>query len=108
MAEGQAWKRVLSDCFQGDALTEWKAAKERLGPSFDHAGFAAAWADYNARMQAALPLAPDAESTKTLIAEWDRLCAPYLTVVDKADRKRVMALWAFPMELDDPELFARR
>jgi len=108
MAEGQAWKRVLNDFFQGDALTEWRAAKEKLGPKFDHAGFAAAWVDYNARMQAALPLEPNTETTKKLIAEWDSLCAPYLTVVDETARARVKNLWAFPMVLDDPELFARR
>jgi hypothetical protein len=59
-----AWKRVPTKCFQGEQLAEWKAAKERLGPGFDHAGHAAARADYNARMQAALPIDPDSEKTR--------------------------------------------
>jgi hypothetical protein len=97
-----AWKRVLTDCFQGDQLAEWKAAKERLGASFDHAGHAAAWADYNARVQAALPLDPDS------VAEWDALCADYKTVVDEKVLYGEKPLWAFPMVLDDPEMFIQR
>ena len=108
MAAGQAWKRVLADCFTGDALTEWRAAKERLGPAFDHDGYAAAWVDYNARVQAALPLDAGSETTKAIIAEWDGLCATYLATVDAPMKDRVKALWAFPMLLDDPEMFVRR
>lgn len=104
----EAWKRILTDCFTGDELEEWKAAKARLGPAFDHDGYAAAWADYNARMQAALPLDPDAPRTKGLIAEWDALCAPYLAVASDAMKNGPTALWAFPMRLDDPELFQAR
>jgi len=74
MAEG-TWRRVLTDCFTAEELKEWRAAKERLGPGFDHAGHAAAWADYNARVQAALPLDPDSEQTKAIVTEWMR-CAP--------------------------------
>src|SRR5262245_59628406 len=108
MTPGQAWKRVLNDCFSGDALVEWRAAKERLGPKFDHDGYAAAWVDYNARVQAALPLDPNSESTKAIVAEWDRLCAIYLATVGKPEQNRIKSLWAFPMLLDDPEMFVRR
>jgi hypothetical protein len=103
-----AWKRVLTDCFKGEQLAEWKAAKERLGPSFDHAGHAAAWANYNARMQAALPLDPDSEKATALIAEWDALCADYKTVADEKMLNGEQPLWSFPMALDDPELFVQR
>jgi hypothetical protein len=99
-----AWRRILTDCFQGATLDEWRAAKERLGPEFDHDGFAAAWVDYNARVQAALPLDPDSEATRAIIAEWDALCAPYLAVADAA----MKTAWAFPMVLDDPEIFVQR
>jgi hypothetical protein len=103
-----AWKRVLVDCFTPAELAEWKAAKERLGPGFDHAGHAAAWVDYNARMQAALPLDPDSEKTKALIAEWDALCADYKTVADEKMLHGEKLLWSFPMVLDDPEVFSQR
>src|SRR5579884_4074899 len=92
MAAGQAWKRVLGDYFSGDALTEWRTAKERLGPGFDHEGYAAAWVGYNARVQAALPLDPGSEATKAIVAEWDRLCAVYLATVDEPNKARVNAL----------------
>jgi len=57
----QAWRRVLVDCFTPAELAEWRAAKERLGPGFDHAGHAAAWADYNARV----PCAPTIWRSRT-------------------------------------------
>ncbi|WP_347270799.1 hypothetical protein [Rhizorhabdus histidinilytica] len=104
MADG-AWKRVLAECFVGDELAEWKAAKERLGPGFDHDGHAAAWADYNARVQAALPLDPASDETRAIVAEWDALCADYIRVADPAMKAGPKPLWAFPMNLDDPELF---
>ena len=103
-----AWKRVLVDCFTPEELKEWRAAKERLGPSFDHAGHAAAWADYNARVQAALPLDPDSAATKAIVAEWDALCADYMAVADEAMKRGPKPLWAFPMVLDDPEMFIQR
>jgi hypothetical protein len=107
MADG-AWRRVLLDCFTPEELAEWRAAKGRLGPDFDHTGHAAAWADYNARVQAALPLDPDSEATRAIVAEWDALCADYKTVADPAMMNGPKPLWAFPMMLDDPELFFRR
>ena len=100
-----AWKRVLGACFVGEELAEWKAAKEKLGPDFDHDGNAAAWVDYNARMQAALPLDRDSPKTRALIAEWDALCDTYKTVVDDKVKNGPKPLWAFPMLLDDPEIF---
>jgi hypothetical protein len=108
MSEGQAWKRVLVDCFSPQELAEWRAAKERLGPGFDHAGYAAAWVDYNARVQAALPLEPDSDETRAIVAEWDRLCGVYKTVADPAMLNGAKPLWAFPMVLDDPEMFVQR
>ncbi len=105
---GQAWKRVLADCFTPAELAEWRAAKQRLGHDFDHEAFAAAWVDYNARMEAALPLDPDSDVTKALIAEWGALCAPYMAVADEAMKHGAKPLWAFPMVLDDPEVFIRR
>jgi hypothetical protein len=107
MADG-AWRRVLVDCFTPEELREWRAAKERLGPNFDHDGHAAAWADYNARVQAALPLDPHSGLTKAIVAEWDALCAPYLVVADPAMKNGAKPLWAFPMMLDDQELFIQR
>jgi hypothetical protein len=103
-----AWKRVLVDCFTPAELQEWRAAKEKLGPGFDHEAYAAAWVDYNARVQAALPLDPDSDATKAIVAEWDALCAPYLTVADEAMKHGAKPLWSFPMVLDDPEVFRRR
>jgi len=105
---GQAWKRVLVDCFTPAELAEWRAAKERLGPGFDHEAYAAAWVDYNARVQAALPLDPGSDVTKGFIAEWNALCAPYLAVADEAMKRGAKPLWSFPMVLDDPEVFIRR
>jgi hypothetical protein len=105
---GQAWKRVLVDCFTPAELKEWRAAKEKLGPGFDHEAYAAAWVDYNARVQAALPLDPDSDVTKALIAEWDALCAPYMAVADEAMKGSAKPLWSFPMVLDDPEVFICR
>ena len=107
MADG-AWRRVLVDCFTPEELTEWRAAKERLGPGFDHDAYAAAWVDYNARVQAALPLDPRSETTKAIVAEWDALCAVYMTVADEAMKHGPKPLWAFPMVLDDPEIFIQR
>jgi hypothetical protein len=106
---GQAWKRILVDCFTPAELEEWRAAKERLGPDFDHDAFAAAWIDYNARVEAALPLDPESNVARALIAEWDVLCAPYFAVVaDAAMNGGSKPLWSFPMVLDDPEVFIRR
>ncbi len=102
-----AWKRVLTDCFQGEQLAEWRAAKEKLGPSFDHDGYAKAWVDYNARVQAALPLDPKSAETKAIVAEWDRLCGIYKTVVDDKVKNGPTPLWAFPWVLDDPEMFVQ-
>jgi len=107
MAEG-TWRRVLTDCFTAEELKEWRAAKERLGPGFDHAGHAAAWADYNARVQAALPLDPDSEQTRAIVTEWDALCADYMRVADPAMMNGPKPLWAFPMRLDDPEMFIQK
>jgi hypothetical protein len=107
MAEG-AWRRVLTDCFTPEELKEWQAAKERLGPGFDHAGHAAAWADYNARVQAALPLDPDSAETKAIVTEWDALCADYMRVADPAMKNGPKPLWSFPMRLDDPEMFIQK
>jgi hypothetical protein len=103
-----AWKRVLVDCFTPEELKEWRAAKEKLGPGFDHEAYAAAWVDYNAHVQAALPLDPDSDATRAIIAEWDALCAPYLTVADEAMKHGAKPLWSFPMVLDDPEVFRLR
>ena len=103
-----AWKRILVDCFTTEELAEWRAAKERLGPSFDHAGHAAAWVDYNARVQAALPLDPNSDETKAIVAEWDALCADYKTVADRKMLHGPKPLWAFPMMLDDPEMFIQK
>ena len=107
MADG-AWRRVLVDCFTPEELKEWRAAKEKLGPGFDHEAYAAAWVDYNARVQAALPLDPDSEATKAIVAEWDALCAPYLAVADEAMKRGPKPLWSFPRMQDDPEVFVRR
>jgi len=107
MAEG-AWRRVLTDCFTPEELKEWRAAKERLGSGFDHAGHAAAWADYNARVQAALPLDPDSETAKAIVAEWDALCADYMRVADPAMKHGPKPLWSFPMVLNDPEVFIQK
>src|ERR1700761_1383471 len=95
MAEG-AWRRVLTDCFTPEELKEWRAAEERLGPGFDHAGHAASWADYNARVQAALPLDPESDETRAIVAEWRALCADYMRVADPAMMNGPKPLWSFP------------
>ena len=99
---------VWSAITDPEELKEWRAAKERLGPGFDHAGHAAAWADYNARVQAALPLDPDSDATRAIVAEWDALCADYMAVADEAMKHGPKPLWSFPMVLDDPEMFIQR
>lgn len=105
---GGAWKRILTDCFQGEQLRLWREAKERLGPGFDHDGYAARWVDYNARVQAALPLTPDAPATQAIVQEWDDLCGIYLTKISADEQRAAAPLWQFPMLLDDPEMFRRR
>ena len=105
---GRTWKQILTEALSPAEWTEWRAAKERLGPTFDHEAYAAAWVDYNARVQAAMPLDPNSDVTKAIVAEWHALCAPYRAVADEAMKNGPKPLWAFPAVQENPDLFVRR
>lgn len=76
MSNQTAWKSVIDQHFSPEAQNEWRT---RMGgePELNQAEYGQKWADLGARIEAALPMAPDCPEALAFAKEWLALLEPF-------------------------------
>lgn len=76
MQNQQGWKAVIDQHFTPEQQAEW-LERMKDAPSFQHEAYGQKWADLGARIEAALPLAPDSAEALEFVREWLALLEPF-------------------------------
>ena len=86
------WDKVTDRYFKPDEKAEF--AKRMPPPGqFDQAEYGRKWADLGARVQAAIPLGPESNEARVLLAEWKALLKPFSDVATPAMMQGVTNLY---------------
>jgi DNA-binding transcriptional MerR regulator len=104
--KNDAWKKVYDKYYTPEEQEQWKAAKEKLAPGFDQKLYEEQWRDLTARIEAALPIAPDSTEAQQFLKQWNDLLAPFLEVADDQMKAGANRMWKnmddWPDGVDSP------
>lgn len=93
MMDNENWKAITDRYADPANESEWTAARAKMPEDFDQAACSAGWDDLSARIEAALPMAPQSAEARAFYAEWQALLAPFDAVATPGMRRDAGTLY---------------